>query len=254
MKAYLLRSALTLLLALSSSALAQAAENDDDASTANDDASTASDESEHSAADEKDDKKTAKHANEEAGKSAAPAYGHGHQFGLRVGLVGGYRMVLRYDKSPLCHDFDPAKGKDQQKFCGYGAPFALDFALGGALIDSFEPFLWARIGLGGEEKTNTEPLLVLGLGTRIYTMSDSAFKVFVEPAIGVELEGKDDGSDTSRPSNYYRTDLLFHLAAGPHFDVHKNFGFYADAGLTMGILRYLHSTLELTAGIQGRIP
>jgi hypothetical protein len=79
----------------------------------------------------------------------------------------------------------------------------------------------------------------------------------VEPALGVELEKKGDSKDQYRvliEDKFYKTDLLFHLAAGPHWDIHKNFGFYADAGLTLGVLRYLHSTLELTAGIQGRVP
>src|SRR5690349_14484733 len=36
-------------------------------------------------------------------------YGHGMQFGLRADVVGGYRMVFRYDKSPFCRQPDPAK-------------------------------------------------------------------------------------------------------------------------------------------------
>jgi hypothetical protein len=248
-KAYLARAALTLGFALSGASLAHAADTDEEAAPS-------SDESAKSASEDKVDDKPAKEATEDAPKNAA-SYGHGRQFGLRVGLVGGYRMVLRYEKSPLCRDFEPSKGQDQVKFCGYGAPLALDFALSGALIDSFEPFLWARVGLAGEERTNTAPLLILGLGARIYTMSDSAFKIFVEPALGVELEGKGDSKDAIRSAieeKYYKTDLVLHLAAGPHFDIHKNFGFYADAGLTLGVLRYLHSTLELSAGIQGRLP
>lgn len=247
MKAYLARAALTLGLAVSFAGAAHAAESAEDESSAGD-------EKEPPASNEKPPKAE----KEDAPKDAGPSYGHGHQFGLRVGLVGGYRMVLRYDKSPWCHDYDTMKqDKDQLKFCGFGAPLALDLALSGALIDSFEPFLWARIGLGQEQNTNTAPLLILGIGTRIYTMSDSAFKIFVEPALGLELEGRGDSKDPSRlriEDKFYKTDVIFHFAAGPHFDVHKNFGFYADAGLTVGILRYLQSTLELTAGIQGRVP
>jgi hypothetical protein len=186
-----------------------------------------------------------------------PSYGHAKQLGLRVALVGGYRMVLRYDESPWCANYDLADGNDQRKFCGFGAPLALDLALSGALIDSLEPFLWARVGLAGETDTNTKPLLILGAGTRIYTMSDSAFKIYVEPAIGLEIEGKGGSNDLFRravEAKHYRTDLLFHLAAGPHFDIGENFGLYADAGLTLGVLRYLHSTLEVKAGVQGRLP
>lgn len=248
-KAYLARAGLGLALTSSWSSASWAAEGHEDTPASND--------GEASGSEKQSDSDAAKGSADEAPKGAAAGFGHGRQFGLRVGLVGAYHMLLRYDKSPFCHDFMPEKGPDQAKFCGATSPFALDFALSGALIDSVEPFLWARLGLGGEQATNTAPLLVLGLGTRIYTMSDSAFKVFVEPAVGVELEGKGDSEDPFRdavPSKYYRTDLLLHLAAGPHFDVHENFGFYADAGLTLGLLRYLHSTLELSIGIQGRVP
>ncbi|HYJ07655.1 MAG TPA: hypothetical protein VEX18_01565, partial [Polyangiaceae bacterium] len=116
-------------------------------------------------------------------------FGHGMQFGLRAGAVGGYRMVFRYDKSPFCRAPDPTKvDKDQQKFCGHTAPFALDVALSFGVVDFAEPYAWARFGLAGEAETNTEPLLAFGVGARIYTMSDSKFKIFVEPALGIETE------------------------------------------------------------------
>jgi hypothetical protein len=188
----------------------------------------------------------------------APSYGHRGQFGLRAGLVGGYRMIFRYDEfeSPLCNDYDPKKSlKDQQKFCGHGAPLAAEVGLSYALADSFEPFVWGRFGLTGEDKTDTDPLVILGLGVRIYTMSDSAFKIFIEPAIGSELEG---GSRRAVPDAQYKPDhkkdIVFHLAAGPQYDFSENIGAFLDAGLTTGILRGIHSTLELQLGVQFRAP
>ncbi|HWA78356.1 MAG TPA: hypothetical protein VG937_38740 [Polyangiaceae bacterium] len=255
MKAFFARATLALALGLSFSGSALAADDEDEKAAAVEDEKPADEKKSEPAKgeDAEHDKKT----DSAAGKDENPNFGHGKQFGLRVGLVGAYRMVLRYDKSPPCHEIDISKGNDQQKFCGYAAPFALDLALSGALIDSFEPFLWARLGLKGEEDSNTSPQLLLGVGARIYTTSDSKVKIFVEPALGLELDGKGDSKDPFRAAvedKYYRTDLQFHLAAGPQFDLSKNFGLYLDAGLTLGILRYLHSTLELTAGIQGRVP
>ncbi len=189
------------------------------------------------------------------GASKEPSYGHGGQFGLRAALVFGYHMLLRYDSSPYCHEWMPDKSaNDQPKFCGFGAPLALDLALSGALIDFFEPFLWLRFGLGEESATNTKPLALVGAGARLYTMSDSAFKIYLEPAVGVELEGRGSKPDPHNADKLYRTDLLFHFAGGPHYDFSKNFGLYADAGLTLGILRSLHSTLEAKIGVQGRLP
>ena len=182
-------------------------------------------------------------------------FAHGKQFGLRVGLVGGYNMVFRYDQSPLCSPYDAAKpASDQQKFCGHAAPFALDLAVSFAPLDFLEPYVFMRLGLSGETQTDTLPIKVLGAGARIYTMSDSAFKIFIEPALAMEFEG---GAGTVSHPGYnpqYKNDLLIHLAAGPQIDLARYVGLYADAGLTTGILRAIHTTLELQAGVQARFP
>ena len=183
---------------------------------------------------------------------AADSFGHGRQFGLRAGLVGGYNMIFRYDRSPYCVAPDPGKAeKDQQKVCGHGAPFALDLAASFAPLDFVEPYVFLRLGLQGESATHTLPLKVLGAGARIYTMSDSAFKIFIEPALAWEFE---KGNSTASPLWQYKNDLLVHLAAGPQLDFSRYGGVFIDAGLTTGILRSLHSELELQAGFQGRFP
>jgi hypothetical protein len=182
------------------------------------------------------------------------SFGHGKQIGLRAGIVGGYRMVFRYDDSPFCRKPDLTKQvKDQQKFCGHVAPFATEIALSFGIIDSLEPFLFGRFGLQSEEETNTDPVLIFGAGARIYTMSDSAFKIFIEPAIATELESGGDDPLWKLNDPEYKKDLLFHLAAGPHWDFAKSFGAYLDAGLTTGIFRSIHSNLEVQLGVQGRL-
>jgi opacity protein-like surface antigen len=186
-------------------------------------------------------------------------FGHGMQLGLRAGLTGGYRMIFRYDKSPFCHAPDLAKSdKDQQKFCGNGAPLATEIALSFGVVDFAEPYAWARFGLGGEASTNTEALVAFGVGARIYTMSDSKFKIFVEPAVGMEFEGGAGNKDwvfrSTNAQPEYKTDFLFHLAVGPQYDFARAFGIYLNAGLTTGVLRYIHTQLEITGGAQVRVP
>jgi opacity protein-like surface antigen len=184
-------------------------------------------------------------------------FGHMGQIGLRAGLVVGYRMIFRYNSSPYCTEYDPTKSNsDQLKFCGHGAPLALNLGLSFALLDFFEPYAWVRLGLSAEDETNTAPVKILGVGARIYTMSDSAFKIFVEPAVAYEFEGEAE-PPLPRIGGYdpnYKKDIVFHFAAGPQFDVHENFGIYATGGLTAGILRAIHSSLELDVGLQGRFP
>lgn len=197
--------------------------------------------------------------NEDSGGSevADQKFGHGMQVGLRAGIVGGYRMIFRYDKSPYCHAPDTTKSaKDQQKFCGNGAPFALDLGLSFGVVDFAEPFVWARFGLSGESSTNTKELMALGAGARIYTNSDSKFKVFVEPAVGVELESGAGNPDWkyggANPD--YKTDFLFHLGVGPQYDFARAFGAYVNFGLTTGVLRYIHTEVEGSFGVQVRVP
>ncbi|HEX6274477.1 MAG TPA: hypothetical protein VFZ53_15650 [Polyangiaceae bacterium] len=197
----------------------------------------------------------AEEAAEEPGKSAEEAkadddaFGHGGQLGLRVGLVAGYRMILRYEDSPLCAEFDPEKGTDQQKFCGHAAPFALNTALSYGVFDWLEPFAWGRFGLAAEDETYTKPVLMFGAGVRIYTMSDSPFKIFIEPAIGLGFE---DGEDVNGDTVEFDTDVAFHLAAGPTLDFSRNFGAYVTGGVTTTIIRALATSLEAELGIQGR--
>lgn len=197
-------------------------------------------------------------AEQPSSASLPDSFGHAKQPGLRVGLVGGYRMIFRYDKSPFCRAKEPGKGdKDQQKFCGNAAPLALDLGVSFGVLDFVEPYAWARFGLGGESSTNTNSLMAFGAGARLYTMSDSRFKIFVEPAIGVEVEGGAGDpawrfGDGSTPD--YQTDFLFHLGVGPQYDFSRWLGLYAHAGLTTGVLRYIHTELELSVGLQARLP
>jgi hypothetical protein len=195
--------------------------------------------------------------NKGGGEHADERFGHGMQFGLRANIVGGYRMIFRYDKSPFCHTPKGVVDKDEQKFCGNAAPMAIDVALSFAIVDFAEPYVWARFGLGGEASTNTEAVMAFGAGARIYTMSDSKFKIFVEPAVGVEVEGG-AGNAAWRFDNMstpdYKTDFLFHLGVGPQYDFARAFGIYAAAGMTTGVLRYIHTELELSVGAQVRVP
>lgn len=185
----------------------------------------------------------------------ADDFGHGRQFGLRAGLVGGYNMIFRYDRSPLCAAYDFGKqANDQQKVCGHAAPLAMDLAASFAPLDFVEPYLFLRLGLKGESQTDTLPLKVLGVGARIYTRSDSAFKIFIEPALAWELEGGTGTFGFQRNNPQYKKDLLVHLAAGPQLDFARYVGVFVDAGLTTGILRSLHSELELELGVQARFP
>jgi hypothetical protein len=99
--------------------------------------------------------------------------------------------------------------------------------------------------------------MAFGAGARIYTMSDSKFKIFVEPAVGVELEsgaGNEEWKFEDGSAPDYKTDFLFHLGVGPQYDFARAFGIYLHAGITTGVLRYIHTQLEISGGVQVRVP
>lgn len=179
---------------------------------------------------------------------------HAGSFSLRAALVGGYRIVMRYDDSPFCADPSDADGSEPATICGFGAPLAMDLALGFAPTSSLEPFLWSRLGLASEKPTDTNALAILGAGIRIYTRSEEALKIFIEPAVGLELEGGQGTNRWQANEPNYSTDLVFHLAAGPQYDVAPWGGFYVDGGVTLGTARALQATLEVAGGFQARFP
>jgi hypothetical protein len=204
----------------------------------------------------------AKPASDESAKDEAdktddePTFGHGFQFGLRGGVVLGYKMDFRYDKSPFCQKPDTKPPGDQQKVCGFGTSPAFEGALSFGVLDSIEPYLFGRFGFSNDTHTNTDPLLLVGAGARVYTMSDSRFKLFVEPALAWELEGGAGDPAYSPPTLHpsYKRDLVFHIGVGPQYDFAKVFGLYLNAGLDVGVLRSISATLLLNVGVQFRAP
>jgi len=206
----------------------------------------------------------------ESGPAPDDNLGHHGQLNLRAEFLAGYQMLFRYDKSPRCAPYDYAKRPaDQQKFCGFGSPPALGLAVGFSLIDSFEPFVFARFGLANSaDHTNQGKMLQLGVGARLYTMSDSRFKIYFAPSIGVDLTsgpvepigagpngspGADDRA-AGVQSESFRTDILARIEIGPHYDFSRMFGAYFAGGLTFQMLRYLGASADVTLGVQMRAP
>jgi len=206
------------------------------------------------AADDADDSESSGASNapakaaERSGSDVDRTHPHAGLFSLRAAMVGAERIISRFDSSPTCGL--AAASSDPKKFCGFGAPLALDLAIGFAPINAVEPFAWARFGLAAETTTHTSPLVVLGAGARIYTARDAAFKFFLQPAVGWELES----GTGSRPvdGKEYKKDFLLQLLAGPQYDFSNNIGAFAAVGVTAGMLRAIQTWLEVDIGLQAR--
>lgn len=208
--------------------------------------------------DESKDASTSKDADEGKGDGDAEKEkktGHGFQFGLRVGFAFGYKMIFRYDRSPFCRSFDPAKAvDDQQKVCGFVPPPGVEVALSFALTDGLEPYVFGRFGFATETETDTKPQQLYGAGIRIYTSSDGPFKIFIEPAVAFAAESGAGGPGYALNRPEYKTDFIFHAAAGPQYDFSKLVGIYLNAGLDVGVLRSINATILANIGAQLRLP
>jgi hypothetical protein len=188
--------------------------------------------------------------------------GHRRQLNVRAEFLTGYRMLFRYDKSPPCAPWKPGVGyTDQQKFCGFGMPAHFGLAAGFAILDFFEPFAFVRFGLSNEAAhTNSNKSFAAGVGARLFTMSDSRFKIFFEPWIGIDsTSGPVDANDPrfapyGAQASWYKTDTLVHLGIGPQYDITRGVGIYAYGGLTACMLRYLGANAEVAIGVQLRAP
>jgi hypothetical protein len=181
--------------------------------------------------------------------------GHGFQFGLRAGFAFGYKMIFRYPESPFCRSYDPGKTVgDQQKVCGFMPPPGIEVALSFALTDGLEPYVFGRFGFAKESETDTKPQQLYGAGIRIYTMSDGPLKVYIEPGVAFAAEGGAGNPTYALNKPEYKTDLIFHAAAGPQYDFSKFVGIFLNAGLDVGVLRSINATLLANIGAQVRLP
>lgn len=211
----------------------------------------------HAAAEEDDEKSSAKKSEEskpdDDAKKSDESTGHGFQFGARVGVAFGYKMDFRYDRSPFCRPFDPSK-TEQQKVCGFGAPPGIEVALSFAPLDGVEPYVFGRFGFSGESDTDTKALQLYGVGVRLYTMSDSRLKIYIEPALALEVEGGAGHPQYAANNPEYKTDVVFHAAVGPQYDFNRYVGVFLNAGLDVGVLRSISAILLANIGVQARFP
>ncbi len=178
--------------------------------------------------------------------AASEGTSHDGQFGLRVGLAIPFKVNFRYSDSPACGVSSTGEPKN---VCPVSSPLALDLALSYGITESIEPFIWYRLGLSAEEKTNTKAASILGAGLRIYT-STSAFKFLLQPAVAAEFEGPILGTFGLN----YGTDFIAQLQVGGQLDFMRHVGAYVALGPSVSIVRALSLGLEGTFGVQGRFP
>jgi hypothetical protein len=137
-------------------------------------------------------------------------------------------------------------------------PPELEIAFGYALTAGFEPYVFTRLGLWSESATYTAAGKMLGAGARIYVVSESQLKLFVEPAFGVAFEGDAldplifDATLPRVRRDGYKNDVVFHAGVGPQYDLSRTFGVFANASVDVGIIRALTVLVSVHYGVQAR--
>jgi hypothetical protein len=202
-----------------------------------------------------------------AAEADAGTTSHRGQWSLRAGLFQGYEFHHRYEGSPFCKqsDFSPrTRGTDPSPYfaptdCWVAPPPELEVAIGYALTGGFEPYVFTRLGLWAESATYTAAGRMLGAGARIYAVSESQLKLFVEPAFGVAFEGHALDPVVYSATSFhavtpdsYKTDLVFHAGVGPQYDLSRHFGVFANASVDVGIIRALTVLVSIHYGVQAR--
>lgn len=193
-------------------------------------------------------------------------FDHRFQFGLRVGFVPAYKIIFRYQnpgsETHLCATPSGGDWESQQKICGLVAPPALEVAASFAVLGPIEPYVYGRFGLSAEAQTGTANQLTGGVGTRIYTTTDSRLKFFFEPAVALSFEGYNGDMgpppgfiNTGRtPADTYPTNFDIHLGFGAQYDFARYVGIFANVGVDVGVIRGLSTTLGGNIGVQARFP
>lgn len=184
-------------------------------------------------------------------------WGHGLQISLRAAYFGGYVMDVRYaDSSPYCVTTAGGTPNQDTRTCGFLGPGFIDAALGMALTDSLEPYLWGRFGMSDTAQTNSQAVRLVGAGLRFYAMPESRFKIFLGPAIGVNLAGEANEPNFQGPysGQNYQPDVMLNLNVGPQFELFRMLGIYGQVGATMGFVRSFTISAEFGAGLQLRTP
>lgn len=183
--------------------------------------------------------------------------GHQLQFGLRPGLVVPYKVMFRFDDSPLCDiDGDGAgdlnsDGEDAPT-CGFMMSPQVELALSFAPLDGIEPYVWTRFGTGDETETGTEAALLFGAGVRLYSMATSKFKLFFDVAAGLEVEGAINPANEK--THNYGTQGFGRLGFGPQFDFNRYVGAFLVLGPGFAVPRSISMQVEGLIGLQGRVP
>lgn len=178
------------------------------------------------------------------------SYSHRNQVGIQFQLGTGYRAIAPY-REEFCGQ--RKSNGENRAFCTGRSPAFLDVGLSYGVTSSLELLVEFRIGLESDftpigSAADAPRPLMLAPGLKLYIDDAGSTKFFSTLQVAFDFtdytaSGAEDG-----------TDVGVRNVNGLLIDLHRTFGVYAHAGLTIGFVRWLRFEVEGGLGMQARFP
>lgn len=170
---------------------------------------------------------------------------HELQLGIRVGAGVPFFFGLRYSGGPRCDDSNPM---DPNTFCvGVGSGI-IDFDLSFGVSADVEIVVLGRIGMIGVEPTEQNNIQI-GIGVRAYMSPASIFKVYLAPALILDLTPAG-----TVMSDWGDVDFGVRGAFGFQVDIVRYVGLFIELGVNILFVRSFGIGPYATGGFQIRFP
>ena len=172
---------------------------------------------------------------------------HKGQFGVSARFGLGARGIATYENTVYCGKQDPQAEHGFASVCTGRTPLSLDLEGSYGIAQSIELTLEIRMGLErdfGANATAEGPRpFHIAPGARFFFSEAARTKLFVQPALVLDLAGYDQGKDFGVRG-----------IEGIWIDLHKTYGLYFFVAETLQFSRWLSASFEAGVGFQGRYP
>jgi hypothetical protein len=172
-------------------------------------------------------------------KLKQPPLNHDMQFGIAVFSGSGYRGIFPYQENIYC-------GQLGKRVCATRVPVYLDVQPSFGFAQHWDVLVDLRFGLEQDVVSETHDLSVA-----------AGFRYWVDPDLPAKFYATLQGSLDATAEHVdalKKTDVAFRNANGFMFEVMRNLGFFAQFGETIGFVRWLELEIDLSLGVQARLP
>jgi len=153
---------------------------------------------------------------------------HLYQLGLAVRAGTGYKTVAPYSEGQHCGEVNE-NGKDK-RVCGDRQPVWLEISPSFGITKSLEILIDVRLTL--EDDFADTKGFYISPGIKYYATPHGVFKFFASGQLVFDYQDMEE-STKLKDVGLASFDFGIRSALGIQFDVHKNFGFYLQGGISV---------------------